>query len=81
MPMPWFESLISGDTFSPQDAQTAGFLDQIVDDDVELTREALATAEALALIPRHTFLEMRGLARGATVDVMRQERNKLSASS
>lgn len=79
MPMPWFESLISGDTFSPQDARTAGFLDHIVDDDAELTREALAAAEALAQVPRRTFLEMRRLARGVTVDVIRQERNRLSA--
>jgi enoyl-CoA hydratase len=79
MPMPWFESLISGDTFSPQDAQTAGLLDHFVDDDAELTREALAAAETLALIPRRTFLEMRELARGVTVGVMRQERNRLSA--
>jgi enoyl-CoA hydratase/carnithine racemase len=79
MPMPWFESIVSGDTFAPPDARIAGFLDHVVDDDAELTREALAAAEALGRIPRHTFHEMRRLARGPTVDVMQRERSRLAA--
>jgi enoyl-CoA hydratase len=78
MPMPWFESIVSGDTFPPREAQGAGFLDQIVDDEAALTQEALAVAEALGRVPRDSFQEMRRLARGATVDVMRRERSKLS---
>jgi enoyl-CoA hydratase len=79
MPMPWFESIVSGDTFAPPDARIAGFLDHVVDDDAELTREALAAAEALGRIPSHTFHEMRRLARGPTVDDMQRERSRLTA--
>jgi enoyl-CoA hydratase len=79
MPMPWFESIVSGDTFAPRDARIAGFLDHVVDDDAELTREALSAAEALGRILSHTFHEMRRLARGPTVDVMQQERSRLTA--
>ncbi len=78
MPMPWFESIASGDTFSPREAMSAGFLDQVVDDEAALTQEALAAAEALGRVPRHSFHEMRRLARGATVDVMKRERGRLS---
>jgi enoyl-CoA hydratase len=72
MPMPWFESIASGDTFSPREATSAGFLDQVVDDEAALTQEALAVAEALGRVPPHSFHEMRRLARGATVDVMQR---------
>ena len=78
MPMPWFESIVSGDTFSPREAMSAGFLDQVVDDEAALTQEALAVAEALGRVPPHSFHEMRRLARGATVDVMQRERSRLS---
>ena len=81
MPMPWFESIISGDTFSPRQALSAGFLDHVVDNDDELAEEAGAAAERLGHISRHTFCEMRQLARGATVDVMQEERNRLSPPS
>lgn len=78
MPMPWFESIVSGDTFSPREAQSAGFLDQVVDHEAALTQEALAVAEALGRVSPHSFHEMRRLARGATVDVMQRERSRLS---
>ena len=81
MPMPWFESIASGDTFSPREATSAGFLDQVVDDEAALTQEALAVAEALGRVPPHSFHEMRRLARGATVDVMQRERGRLSPPS
>jgi enoyl-CoA hydratase/carnithine racemase len=76
--MPWFESIVSGDTFSPREAQSAGFLDQVVDHEAALTQEALAVAEALGRVSPHSFHEMRRLARGATVDVMQRERSRLS---
>ena len=78
MPMPWFESIVSGDTFSPREAQSAGFLDQVVDHEAALTQEVLAVAEALGRVPPHSFHEMRRLARRSTVDVMRRERSRLS---
>jgi enoyl-CoA hydratase len=78
MPMPWFESIVSGDTFSPREAQSAGFLDQVADDEAALTQEVLAVAEALGRVPPHSFHEMRRLARRSTVDVMRRERSRLS---
>ena len=81
MPMPWFESIVSGDTFSPREAQSAGFLDQVVDHEAALTQEVLAVAEALGRVPPHSFHEMRRLARGATVDVMQRERGRLSPPS
>jgi len=80
MPMPWFESLISGTTFSPRGAQSAGLLDHVVDSDAELTQQAHEAAETLGHIPRDTFHEMRRLARAATIDVMRRERTRLSPS-
>jgi enoyl-CoA hydratase len=80
MPMPWFESLISGTTFSPRGAQSAGLLDEVVDSDAELTQQALKAAETLGQIPRDTFHEMRRLARGATVEILQRERRRLSPS-
>jgi enoyl-CoA hydratase len=80
MPMPWLESLITGDTFSPLDAQRAGLLDEIVGDGNQLIDDAQAAAEQLGRTPRATFLEMRRLVRAPTTEIMRTERQRLSAS-
>jgi enoyl-CoA hydratase len=80
MPMPWFESLITGDTFSPLEAQRAGFLDEVVTESSQLGDATRAVAEQLGRTPRPTFLEMRRLARAPTTEVMREERRRLSAS-
>jgi enoyl-CoA hydratase len=73
MPMPWFESIASGETFSPRLAQSAGLLDVIVDDGVQLMEQARAAAQSLSQVPRPVFEEMRRLTRGATADVVRNE--------
>jgi enoyl-CoA hydratase len=77
MPMPWFESIISGDTYEPSPATTAGLLDTLASDVPDLMAQSRATAESLRQIPRETFVVMRGLARGATIDVMERERSRL----
>ena len=74
MPMPWFESIISGDTFAPSRATTAGLLDSQVSGTSYLTEQSRTAAEWLSRVPRETFTEMRGLARGATIETMRKER-------
>jgi enoyl-CoA hydratase len=80
MPMPWFESLITGDTLSPHEAQRAGLLDEVVNDGNRLTEVTRAVAEQLGRTPRPTFLEMRRLARAPTTEIMHTERRRLSAS-
>jgi enoyl-CoA hydratase len=80
MPMPWLESLITGDTFSPPEAQLAGLLDEVVSDGTQLDDATQAIAEQLSRTPRSTFLEMRRLVRAPTVEVMRAERLRLSGS-
>ena len=77
MPMPWFESLILGDTFTPEAAQPAGLLDVVVDDAATLAAEALAAAQALSQVDPDTFQAMRKVTRGATADRVRLERARL----
>jgi enoyl-CoA hydratase len=80
MPMPYFESVASGDTFSPRLAQSAGLLDVVVDESDQLDEESLAIAQSLARVPRATFTEMRRLTRGTVTDAIRRERSKLTES-
>jgi enoyl-CoA hydratase len=77
MPMPWFESLIAGETYLPTTAVPAGLLDMVVDDVTALAGEALAAAAALSQINSHTFKDMRRVTRGATADRIRLERARL----
>jgi enoyl-CoA hydratase len=77
MPMPWFESLCSGDTFQPAMAQQAGLLDEVVGDEARLAERARTLAEDLASVPRPAFLEMRRLVRAPVAYVMRHERSRL----
>lgn len=80
MPMPWFESLITGETYPPVAAQRAGLLDEVVDDVAKLAQSTQAEAERLGGVPRSAFLEMRRLARGPVVDVIRLEHSRLTGS-
>jgi enoyl-CoA hydratase len=80
MPMPHFESLVSGETFPPQLAQRAGLLDLVVPHGDALLEETHAMAQALGRVPRHAFTEMRRLTRGPAVEAIRLERSKLSSS-
>jgi enoyl-CoA hydratase len=79
MPMPYFESVVSGDTFPPLLAKSAGLLDVVVDESDHVAEESLAAAQSLARVPRATFTEMRRLTRG-TADAIRHERSKLIES-
>jgi enoyl-CoA hydratase len=81
MPMPWFESIISGETFSPESARHAGLLDQVVETTAELAEASQIAAEALSRVPIHVFAEMRHAARGATADRIRHERSRLADES
>jgi enoyl-CoA hydratase len=78
MPMPYFESIASGETFAPPRAQSAGLLDTVVDDSDQLLEEAHDMAQRLGRVPPQTFVEMRRLTRGTTADKVRNERSKLS---
>jgi enoyl-CoA hydratase len=80
MPMPWFESLVTGDTFPPLLAKSAGLLDEAVSDSTRLTEGAWAMAEQLGGTPREAFSEMRRLTRAPTTEFMRAARRRLSAS-
>lgn len=77
MPMPWFESIISGATFAPQQAVAAGLLDQIVADPEELLAESIRVAHELAAIPKPIYSAMKRVARGAVAEHVRQERARL----
>ena len=77
MPMPFFESVISGDTFSPDAARAAGLLDTLVDDEARLLAESRAVAVKLAGVPTEVFREMRLAARGAVIERIRVERARL----
>lgn len=77
MPMPWFESLIVGDTFSPEAAVSAGLLDTVVEDGMELAASAFEAAQALSQVDPATFQAMRRVTRGATSDRVRLERARL----
>ena len=77
MPMPWFESLISGETFPPRMALQAGLLDTVVETDIALAEEAQRTADLLGGIAIEAFQAMRRAARGAVADRIRLERSRL----
>jgi enoyl-CoA hydratase len=79
MPMPWFESLVSGDTFAPRDAVAAGLLDRVVDEPGVMDGVAGDVAEELRRVPTPIFVEMRHLARKAVTARLRDERAKLGS--
>jgi enoyl-CoA hydratase len=77
MPMPWFESIISGTTFAPQQAISAGLLDEVVADPEMLLSESFRVARELGAIPTDIFSTMKHLARGAVAENVRLERSRL----
>jgi enoyl-CoA hydratase len=77
MPMPWFESIISGTTFVPRQAISAGLLDQVVSDPEALLAESFRVAGELAAIQADIFSAMKHLARGAVAEHVRLERSRL----
>ena len=78
MPMPWFESIISGTTFAPQQAIAAGLLDEVVADPETLLSESFRVARELSAVQTNIFSAMKHLARGAVAEHVRLERSRLS---
>jgi enoyl-CoA hydratase len=74
MPMPWFESIISGTTFPPQQAVPAGLLDEVVQDKEALLSEAFRIARELGAVAPAVFKAMKHVARGAVAEHVRRER-------
>lgn len=77
MPMPWFESIVHGETFAPLGARDAGLLDAVVESDAQLVEDAQTAAHMLSQVPPEAFREMRHAARGATAERIRLERARL----
>jgi len=77
MPMPWFESIISGTTFAPQQAVTAGLLDEVVQDHDALLSESFRIARELGTIAPAVFTSMKHVARRAVAERVRLERSRL----
>ena len=77
MPMPWFESIIAGTTFAPQQAIAAGLLDEVVSDPEVLLSESFRVARELAAVETGIFRAMKHLARGAVAETVRLERSRL----
>jgi enoyl-CoA hydratase len=78
MPMPWFESLIFGETFSPHSAQLAGLLDEVVDGAERLAEASQAAVNVVRQVPLPVFREIRMAAREHTIDRIRHELSLLS---
>jgi enoyl-CoA hydratase len=77
MPMPWFESLISGETYAPGPARDAGLLDVVVESEDQLTEAARSAADTLGQLAPEIFRTMRHAARGTTADRIRHKRTLL----
>jgi enoyl-CoA hydratase len=77
MPMPWFESIITGSTFAPRSAIAAGLLDAVMPDPHTVLAESFRVARELGAIPMPVFGAMKKVARGAVADQVRRERSRL----
>jgi enoyl-CoA hydratase len=77
MPMPWFESIISGTTFAPPQAVAAGLLDEVVPDPEALLTESFRIARELGAIAPPVFRAMKHVARGPVAEKVRLERSRL----
>jgi enoyl-CoA hydratase len=76
MPAPWFESIMTAQLFLPDEAVRAGLLDEVVANEEELDVAALRTAHHLgSLAP--LFSKTKRLIRGAALERMRAERDRL----
>ena len=80
MPMPWFESLVSGHTFDPEQAVPAGLLDSVVPNEEELMEGAEQLAQRLAKVDPAVFRKMKGLARALPSERARIERDRLHSA-
>jgi enoyl-CoA hydratase/carnithine racemase len=77
MPMPWFETLASGETLPPRTAQEAGLLDVVVDSESKLVEEARECADKLGQLSPELFRTMRHAAREPVIERIRLERSRL----
>jgi enoyl-CoA hydratase len=77
MPMPWFESIITGSTFAPQPAVAAGLLDAVVADHDTVLTESFRVAREMAAIPLPVFSAMKKVARSSVAELVRLERSLL----
>jgi enoyl-CoA hydratase len=77
MPMPWFESIITGATFTPGQAVAAGLLDQVVESHEVMISTSKGIARELAGIAPPAFSAMKRVARGDVADHVRLERSRL----
>jgi enoyl-CoA hydratase len=80
MPMPWFESLISGQIFDPEHAVLAGLLDSVALDEEGLAGGAEQLAQQLAKVDPAVFRHMKRLARAVPTERARVERDLLYAA-
>jgi enoyl-CoA hydratase len=76
MPMPYFESLVTGDLFDPDSAVAAGLLDEVVDPG-QVEERARAEAERLASVPAHAFAAMKTTVRRPVIALMREAQRAL----
>jgi enoyl-CoA hydratase len=80
MPMPWFESLVSGQTFDPEQAVLAGLLDSVAPDEEELAAGAEQLARQLAKVDLAVFRQMKRLTRALPSERARIERDLLRSA-
>jgi enoyl-CoA hydratase len=77
MPMPWFESIVTGSTFPPEQAVAAGLLDELAEDHEMLLSESIRIARELGGIAAPAFGSMKRVARGPVAEHVRLERSRL----
>jgi enoyl-CoA hydratase len=77
MPMPWFESIVTGSTFSPERAVAAGLLDELAEDHETLLSESIRIARELGSIAAPAFGSMKHVVRGPVAEQVRFERSRL----
>jgi enoyl-CoA hydratase len=77
MPMPWFESLLSGQTFEPERAVAAGLLDLVAADEEELLESAYRMANQLGSVAPTIFREMKHRVRSVPSERANAERERL----
>jgi enoyl-CoA hydratase len=76
MPMPYLESLVTGDLFEPASAVAAGLLDEVVDP-ADVEARAMAEAERLLAVPAAAFSAMKATVRGPVIALMREAQRAL----
>jgi enoyl-CoA hydratase len=81
MPMPWFESLFSGQTYDPERAVLAGLLDVVAPNDAALTEGATQLAHQLESVNPAVFRQMKRLVRALPLERARIEQDRLRSTA